>query len=428
MKEKIILEEAQELLLKKTHAAGVTQVPLCQAYGRILSSDMAADRSVPPFDKSPLDGYALRAEDIKMASRFNPVRLIVIEEVRAGGMAVHSIEAGQAIKITTGSPIPAGADLVIKFEELNVMDGCIEVYKPLKSGSNIIYSGEDIQQGEKIAIKGTVVTPALAGLLASLGIARIPVYERPKVAVFSTGDELLDPGADWSPGKIYNSNLYGLEACCQQLGAETMTMGTAADIQEAVAAQFLRSLAGNDLVISTGGVSVGEYDVVKDALISIGAEILFWKLAIKPGSAAIAASKNGKLIIGLSGNPAAAMVTFDLLVMPLLKKMRGEKQVLPARINVRLQDSFPKSSPTRRFLRAQLHRSNGFDFASLNGAQGNGVLKSMLDCNILLDIPAGSGALRSGQEVSGLLVGDINASYVRELSALQVVPKLILQG
>ncbi len=428
MKENLLLEDAQKLLLDMVQVSNETQVPLFNAYGRILSRNIHASGNVPPFDKSPLDGYAMRSEDVKSASRFYPVKLRVIEEVRAGILPSKRLCAGQTIKVATGSQLPAGADLVIKFEEIKIVDDFIQVFKPLKSGSNIILSGEDIQQGEKIASRGSLITPALVGLLASLGIDKVPVFESSKISIFSTGDELLYPSEDLLPGKIYNSNLYCLEARCRQMGADTLTMGIVPDIREAVGEQILKSLEQSDMVISTGGVSVGDYDVVQDALLDIGAEILFWKLAIKPGSATIVAIKDGKLIIGLSGNPAAALVTFDLLAVPIIKKMMGEVQVLPHKIQVILQDTFNKTSPERRFLRAKLQRINGVDFARLNGAQGNGILKSMVDCNLLLDVPAGSGVLRAGQELGGFLLGDIYATGEQEMYPIQPVIKLISQA
>lgn len=411
MRENLLLEEAQEALLNLARPLGETMVPLMEAAGRVIANDIIAFDNIPPFNKSPLDGYALRANDTRKASPANPVTLTVLEEVRAGFMPEQAVVPGTAIKIMTGAPIPAGADVVIKYEDVKEKNNCIEVYQPLKAGNNIILAGNDINRGELVASQGSLINPALAGLLASLGLYEVPVFPQVKAAIVSTGDELIEPSQPLTPGKIYNSSLYSLEARTRELGAIPVTLENVPDKVKAVVACFKQGLEMADLVISTGGVSVGDYDVVQDALSDLGAETVFWKIKMKPGSPLIAAVKDNKLIIGLSGNPAAAMVTFDLMVVPVLKKMMGHKLFLPVKIKAVFLDRFDKSSPQRRFLRARLHRKNGMDFVRLTGEQGNGVLKSMIACNVLIDVPAGSGPLKTGQQVNAYITGNINESY-----------------
>lgn len=404
MKTGISLEEAQTLLLDLAGSVKECQVPLGQAVGKVLCQDIWSDINLPPFDKSPLDGYAVQARDTTKASPAQPVTLEVIEEVRAGYTASKEVGPGTAIKILTGAPIPRGADVVIKFEDVEREGNKLKISYPLKAGSNIIRIGEDVLQGELIAKRGTLLNPPLVGLLAAIGVDRVPVFDKVKVAILSTGDELLDPSEKLSSGKIYNSNLHSISAYCSRLGTEPISLGIAPDEEAVIVERISRALESADLVITTGGVSVGDFDIVPTALNKVGAEVLFWKLDMKPGSPLIAARYKDKLVIGLSGNPAAALITFELVVVPLIKKMMGYAIQLPPKISATLAGDFNKSSGQRRFLRAELQNSNDTNYVKLTGEQGNGVLKSMIECNALIDVPAGSGPLTAGQEVMAILI------------------------
>ena len=404
VKTSVSLEEAQTLLLDLVHPVKECQVSLWEAAGRIVCQDIQSSINLPPFDKSPLDGYALQAEDTKQASPSRPAILEVVEEVRAGYVPQNKVTPGTAIKVMTGAPIPEGADVVIKYEDVRREKNALKLFYPLAAGSNLIQAGEDVVQGETIAGKGALLTPPLVGLLAAVGVASVPVFEKVKIAIVSTGDELLDPSEALRPGKIYNSNLHGLSAACLQLGTEPVAMGVVADEKEAVASRIGQALAAADLVITTGGVSVGDFDVVPETLQRMGAHCLFWKIDMKPGSPLIAAIHNHKLIIGLSGNPAAAFITFDLIVVPLIRKMMGYNKYLAPKISALLADNFTKASDQRRFLRAKIKKNNGVPYAKLTGQQSNGVLKSMVGCNALIDVPAGSGPLKAGQEVSAVMI------------------------
>lgn len=411
MKSGIALEDAQQMLLDLAEPKGETQVNLFAAAGRVLSQDIKAKFNIPAFDRSPLDGYAMRAADIVSASQENPVYLQVIEEIAAGYVAAKSVLPGTTIKVMTGAPIPDGADVVIKYEELHRVGDDLQVCQKLKSGSNIVPAGEDVKTGEIIAARGTKITPPVLGLIASLGITEVPVYEKIRVALLSTGDELLNPGEPLKPGKIYNSNLYTLHAQCCELGIDTIPLGIVDDNQAAIAAQMQKGLQEADLVITTGGVSVGDYDLVKVAVADIGAEKLFWKVDMKPGSAMIAARKGQQLIIGLSGNPASSLVAFDLLVTPVLRKMSGLVRHLPVKTEVILAEDFGKSSPQRRFLRGSIYKQGGRDYIKLTGVQANGVLKSMVGCNVLADVPAGSSGLNAGEKLTAHIIGKLEESF-----------------
>ncbi|MBU2702360.1 molybdopterin molybdotransferase [Sporomusaceae bacterium BoRhaA] len=404
MKSGVSMEEAQSLLLDQVTVVDTGVVSLLQANGRVVSRKICSMENVPPFDRSPLDGYALKAADTQGATPEHPVKLNVIEEIRAGFAAKKKVTPGTAIKLMTGAPMPAGADVVIKYEAVKREENDLFVSEQLQSGSNVVLAGEDVVNGEVIVQPGELITPPLVGLLAAIGAEQIPVYNKVKIAIFSTGDELVNPGEALSPGKIHNSNLHSLGARCFELGAEPIYGGIVGDELEKTATKLRKALTEADIVITTGGVSVGDFDLVPKALQHIDADVIFRRVKMKPGSPMMAAKKDHKLLIGLSGNPAAAFITFDLLVVPVIKKMMGLRQVMPLTLEAVLDDPFEKSSPQRRFLRGRLKREYVGSKIQLTGKQTNGVLKSMIGCDVLVDVPAGSGPLVCGQKVSALLL------------------------
>lgn len=407
MKRNVALEEAQSLLLSMACPVKECSVPLFDAVGRVLSQEIKAPIQLPPFDKSPLDGYAVRAQDTEKASTTKPVVLEVLEEVAAGHTAGKKVTPGTAIKVMTGTPIPKGADTVIKYEDVTRAGNACKLYSPLTAGNNIVLAGEDVKKGEIIAARGTPVSPAIVGLIAALGYAEVTVFNKVKVAVISTGDELIDPSEKLRPGKIYNSNLPSLVAACSRLGTQISALGNVPDRLGAIEDIISLGLADADIVITTGGVSVGDYDVVPDALARLGVNVIYRGVDMKPGSPVIAAEYNNKFIVSLSGNPAAALITFELIVVPLIKKKMGLTKLLPARVGAILADDFGKPSPQRRFLRGRLHMAEGTNFVELTGEQSNGVLKSLVNCNAYIDVPAGSGRMFAGQDVSVVVVGDV---------------------
>lgn len=400
MRSNVSLEEAQSLLLNTISPVEVISVPLNQSFGRILGEDAAAWLSIPSFTRAAMDGYAFSAATVKSAGLNKPAALKV-----QSGTSYTSIESGACCKIMTGDPIPPGADTVIQHEKVLRHEDSIFVSHPLLAGENIIPIGDDVQAGDLLGRQGSIISSPLAAVLAAQGKGQVKVFRTVKIAVICTGNELVDPSGDLTAGKTYNSIGCGLAARCWELGCEPLDLGICSDQVEEMTACLDRGFREADLVVITGGISVGDSDLVPEVLTQMGADLLLRGVAMKPGSPFLAAFGNGKPIIGLSGNPAAALVSFELIGIPLIRKLMGLEAILPARFTGTIADSFSKASPQRRFLRARLLPDTGSTQVRLTGPQGNAVLKSLLACDALVDIPAGSGPVTAGQPVSGFLTG-----------------------
>lgn len=398
------MEMALETLAHYVPETGSEEVSVVDAFERILAKDIVAGISLPPFRRSPLDGYALRAADTIDASRESPVVLRVVDAVYAGQVATRPMGLGEAMSITTGAPMPEGSDCVVKFEDIVREGDAIAVSSPFATGENVVPQGEDVAEGETVINRGSNITPAVVGLLVSLGLDRVQVFKKPRVGVLSIGDELLEVGQPLRPGKIYNSNLYALSLQVKEAGGLAFPNETLSDSTGDIARALERAMADYDLVVTTGGASVGSKDLVRDAIRLSGAGILFWKVGMKPGTPAVCGEKDGKLIIGLSGNPSAAMITFLMLVRPLIRTMAGKESGALPEVSAVMKQPFHKTSSQRRLLRALVAWENGRYFAIPAGIQSPGALKSMVECNALIDIPAGHGPLEVGAEVKALLL------------------------
>lgn len=397
-------EQARELLLSVTKAVGTENIPLSVSSGRILAEDINAGENVPPFDRSPYDGYALRALDTSFASKDAPVTLRILEEVPAGAVPTKALTGGTATKILTGAPIPEGADAVIMYEKTEFDAETVKIFSPVKKGSNIVYAGEDVKKGARLVGTGTVIDPGAAGTLAAQGIFTPLVYKKPRVAILSTGSELVDADEAAGKGKIRNSNRYVLEAALSRLGCETVYLGIAGDSVDGILALIEKGLEDCDALISTGGVSAGDYDLTPAAMEAAGAEMLIRGTAMKPGMACAYAICRGKMIFGLSGNPASALTSFYAVAMPALKKLCSRSDFLPEEISTVLASGFDKKSPTTRFLRGHLELKNGIAGLNLPKDQGNVVLSSTIGCNAMAIIPAGSGPVEAGEVLKGFLI------------------------
>lgn len=389
-------ELAVELLLQRVKKVSEEQVLLDRADGRVLAEDIFAQENIPPFDRSPLDGYAFRSEDTASADREHPVTLRIIEELPAGTAPSRTVGKGEAVRLSTGAPIPPRADCVEKFENTEFTDSQVKLFAPMKSGSNICRAGEDIRQGERVMEAGTELSAAQIGLLAGLGYTTVRCFARLRAAVISTGSELLPEGSELTPGKIRSTNGHTIRSLSRKWGMETKIYGIVPDDQENIARAVMDCAEQADVIITTGGVSVGDYDLVEAALKQIGAKILFWKLGMKPGMAALAAIYQEKLILGLSGNPSAALATFCMVGHPVLNYMAGRREYYLKKCQVRMLRDFSKRSPQRRFLPGKLVLQDGevwFDFGS---RQSNGMLNQWAGCDMIAEIPAGSGPVAKG--------------------------------
>lgn len=396
--------EARDLLLRHVQPVGTETVSLSEAARRVLAQDVTALENIPPFDRSPYDGYAFRAEDTAQASSCQPVTLRILEEIPAGSVSHCPVTAGCAVKVLTGAPIPAGADAVIQYELTEFTDNTVTLFAPVQQGSNIVCIGEDVRAGEVLAKAGTRIDPGLAGTLASQNIPAPTVYRIPRIGIISTGNELLDVGEAAQAGKIYDSNRYMLTAALQQLGCDPVILGHADDCAEDICRLICAGLEQCDGLILTGGVSVGDYDLTPAAMEMSGAKILFRGLALKPGMACAYGIKDGKPICGLSGNPASSITNFHAVASPAVKKLSGRSDCLPTEITVRLINGFKKRSPVTRILRGVLDISDGTVGMLVPKEQGNAVLSSTIGCNVMAVIPAGSGPVPAGAELKGFLI------------------------
>ncbi|HAT4140261.1 TPA: molybdopterin molybdotransferase MoeA [Clostridium perfringens] len=402
MKKFIALEEALEILNKNTKALKSEVVSIKDSLKRVLYGDVKSNINNPPFNKSVFDGYAFKSEDSKGTSKENPIELKIVDEIFAGMWPEIEIKHGEAIRIMTGAPIPMGADCVLKQEETERHGDLVKIFKEMKSYENISFMGEDIKIGETLIKKGKRLDYADLGIMASSGISEVLVYKKPRVSIISTGDEVCDINSTLKPGKIYDSNLYSLSARIEELGYNVLSMEHVGDnilkIGEAIEKAFEKS----DIVFTTGGASVGEKDLMQKVSESIGFEKLFWKIKIKPGSAVVCSKKEEKILISLSGNPNAALTTFELLGKPVLKKLEGEEE----NINIKrekgvLMDSFNKKSPQRRFLRGNvIYDEKGAKVYITQIKSGNGILSSLLNANCLIEIEKGNEGLNRGEVVN----------------------------
>lgn len=419
----ITIAEALELVLKTVVRAVPAEVGLEDALGLVLAEDIVSRDAIPPFDNSAMDGYAVRAADIAGATADEPVTLQVIDDIKAGGVSSNTIQPGQSARIMTGAQMPKGADTVVKVEDTSLFTGeartafagagisgdvlvPVLINCPSREGQNIRRAGEDVAVGETVLKSGALLGPAEIGLLASLGFPVIKAYPPVRIAVITTGDELLEVGQALEPGKIRNSNAYSLSAQIKQAGAVPVRMGIATDTKENVRGLFEEALGSCDIILTTGGVSVGKYDVVKDVLDEIGAETVFWKVAQKPGNPLGFWIKNGKYIFGLPGNPVAAMVCFEEYVRPAARLMMGHKKLFRPAVEATLKSNIKKRAGRVHFIRVNVEKDNNEYFVGSTGPQGSGILKSMVLADGLAVAPAEADFIPAGEKITVHLIAE----------------------
>lgn len=417
----ISVEEAQEKLLSHVPVLASQGVALLDSLGQVLAGDAVSDINVPPMDNSAMDGYAVRAADTIGASQGSPRLLNVIDTVAAGSIPRKAVTAGTAVRIMTGAPVPAGADTVVQFEHTDELGRGrpstgevireIGVLVETESGLNIRRAGEDIARGQTVLAAGTVIRPAEIGVLASLGCDRVTVISRPVVAILSTGDELVEVGEPLPEGKIYNSNTYSLASLVRRYGGIPKILGIAGDSEAALTAALRRGLDA-DMLLTSGGVSMGDYDVVKDVLAKEG-EIGFWTVRMKPGKPLAFGTIRGydkdgqpRSIphLGLPGNPVSSMVTFEMFARPAIRKMMGWKNWDKPSVEAVLDEKIINRDGRRVFVRAIVEKRDAGYRAFLTGPQGSGVLTSMARANGLVVIPEDRAEVAAGETVRVLML------------------------
>lgn len=402
----LTVEEAIECLKKISKPVKTKEMPLAEAAGRILARDIYAKENIPPFNRSPYDGYAFRAKDIQKASPGNPVKLVITEEIPAGHAPQKTVRPGEVSKILTGAPIPKGADAVEMFEKTQYTKDAVIFTHPVYAGSNICLEGEDVKKGDLVAAAGTRLTPAVLGVLAGLGESRVRVFEKVKISIISTGDELVSIEQPVSPGKIRNSSSYMLMSVLNSWGMEASIYGIVPDDKESIA-RAIEECISSDVIVTTGGVSVGDYDMLMRTLEYLKAQIAFWKIQMKPGMAFLAGKYKNTLLLCLSGNPSAAAAALYLVGRPVLLRMAGLHTSGMISCKVRLMTSFPKKSPVRRFIPGILRIIAGEVWLDASSRQANGILSSWHGCNLIADIKPETGALERGSKVDAFYVSEL---------------------
>ncbi len=419
--EMISIEEALSLILKNGRPLPADESALDDALGLVLAADIISRDAIPSFNNSAMDGYAVQAADIASATPEKPVPLKVVGDVKAGDVAGVAVETGQAVRIMTGAPVPVGADAVIRVEDTMTEAGQeraafehgtgasdslspILALRSIPAGRNVRLAGEDVKPGETVLVAGQTLGPADIGLLASLGFPKVNVYRRPHVAVITTGDELLEIDQPLEPGKIRNSNAYSLAAQIKQAGAIPVRYGIAADTPAAARELFNQALAECDVLLTTGGVSVGEYDYVKDVLADIGAAKVFWGVAQKPGKPLGYWTFKDRHIFGLPGNPVAAMVSFEEYVRPLLRRLMGQGLLFRPAVTGVLVSNVRKRPGRVHIIRVQVEKKGAKYLVDSTGPQGSGILRSMVLADGLAFIPAELELMPAGSEVTVHLI------------------------
>ncbi|MDQ2904827.1 MAG: gephyrin-like molybdotransferase Glp [Ktedonobacteraceae bacterium] len=402
----ISVEEALERILTKITPLSATSVPLPDALGLILAQDVVAQEDIPPFANSAMDGFALLSRD-SLPREGQPPRLRITGAVAAGYVADHAVVEGTAMRIMTGAPVPAGADSVIQVELTRSGSDApgsewVEIVEPVTPGNNIRPAGEDMRRGQAILPRGREIGPWEIGILATLGWSTVPVTRRPRVAVLSTGDEVIDVDEPLQPGKIRNSNGYLLEAASRRAGAEARRLGVARDTVESLREKFSEAVE-HDLIITSGGVSVGDFDLVKDIMTEQG-QINFWRINMRPGKPVAFGEIGGVPLLGLPGNPVSAAVTFELFARPVIRKLLGHTRLLRPQVTVIVEDGVSDRAMRRHYVRAQVAWSDGRFVARTTGNQGSHITTSLLNANALVVVPEGGVEVRPGDSAQAIML------------------------
>lgn len=405
MRKPIPVAEAVAQVMSHVQRLGTESISIEQSMGRILAEPIVARHSVPPFDRSPYDGFAIRAKDSEGASGEHRVPFTVIGEIGAGYVGEQQVGPHEAYRIMTGAQMPEGADAVVMFEQTVETAESFTVRKRFESGENISYKGEDAAEGEMLIAAGTLIHAGTIALLATFGYADVAVYRQPVVGVLSTGTELLDVADDLVPGKIRNSNGPMVKAQLKRLGIPFKSYGTSSDDLDACTEVIERALQETDALITTGGVSVGDFDHLPAIYERLGATVLFNKVAMRPGSVTTVAVLQDKFLFGLSGNPSACFTGFELFARPALLSMMGSMAPYLPHLKARLAEDFTKPNPFTRFVRAVWQMTGNGITAAPAGFNKSNAVSSIARGNCLVVLPSGTRGYSTGDEVDLLLIG-----------------------
>jgi molybdopterin molybdotransferase len=403
----LTVAEASERILAEIQPLGVESVPLRRALGRVCAEDIAATVTMPPWSNSSMDGYAVRSADITSVMSGEPVKLRVVATIEAGQFAPRRLKRGEAMRIMTGAPVPEGADSVIRKEHTDGGSAKVEIREAADVWKNIRPAGEDYHAGDLLAKRGAPVKPALIGVLASSGVSEVKTFKRPRVAIISSGNELVDI-EDFdevvAQRRIVSSNSYTLDALTRVAGGLPVDLGIAADTKAALKRK-LESARDCDLILTSAGVSVGDLDYTRDVFAALGGEQRFWRVKMRPGAPLAFGMLDGVPWLGVSGNPVSAMVSFELFVRPVLRKMQGHSALFRPTVTVTLEEDVKIGAKLTHFLRANVTRNeDGSLLARLTGHQSSGALTSMVKANALLIVPETSPQVAKGSQLKALML------------------------
>jgi len=370
----LTVEDARERILSRIAPLGIERVEIMGALGRVLAEPIVARATIPPWPNSSMDGYALRAQD----TNGEPVELAVVGRIIAGAMPSRALGAGESMRIFTGAPLPEGADAVVPQEDVAASGDRVTVRGRIAPGAYVRPAGEDVRAGDVVVKPSGVIGAAEVGLLATLGYAQVRVYRRPRVAILSTGNELADLGSQPGPAQIPNTNTYSLMAQVIEAGGEPVNVGVAPDQLEAITERVRWGLAASDVLVTSAGVSVGELDLVREALERGGVELHLWQVSMRPGKPITFGTRGDRPVFGLPGNPVSAMVTFELFVRPALRRMAGAEMIDRPRLRARALERIANPGSRRGYLRVTLTAGADGYGARLTGEQGSAILRSMV--------------------------------------------------
>lgn len=410
----IQIGEAVQKVMEKKLTGEIEYVTIHESFGRHLAADLVAKNDVPHFDRAAFDGYAVRSVDTKTASREQPLEFEVIDHIGAGAVSNKTLGELQAVRIMTGAQLPEGADAVVMLElaKREERDGkqYMTTSRPHNEGDNVSYRGEDAVSGQILIEKGVYINPGVQAMLATFGYAEVPVAKKPLIGLFATGTELLDVDDELQPGKIRNSNSYMISAQIERVGADVKYFGQLPDEFDTCFDAVEKALEEVDLLITTGGVSVGDFDYMSRIYNKLGADILFNKVAMRPGSVTTVAHLDDKFLFGLSGNPSACYVGFELFARPIVRTMLFSNKPHMRKERGVLAEDFPKINPFTRFVRSTYTFDNGKLNVAPSGRDKSNIIMSLADANALTILPGGTRGFKKGDEVEVLLLEDLVGS------------------